>query len=124
MAYCIMAWKNSKQLRNSSECKFTCMNGTISFGSILCFCFCIKVSVAIISTYELVQDAFEEVPRSTIQELNTFAITKSCVFRIEKLSSTSILQAIPISSIINKCVHIRSESKDFIIAMSNSYEHH
>lgn len=72
--------KNSKQLRNSSECQFTTRNGTLSFGSVQCFCVCAQMPIAIIATYGLAKDAFEKVPRSRIHDLNTLSQTKSCIF--------------------------------------------
>lgn len=118
-------WKNSKQLRNSSECQFTARNGTVMFGSIRCFCFCSHTPVAIIASYGQVEDAFQRVPLSRIHDLNTHSLMKSCIFQVEKLSNAN-LQAVAISSIINKCIHISTDSElyHFIIPIPNSYEHH
>lgn len=79
--------------------------------------------IAIIATYGLAKDAFEKVPRSRIHDLNTLSQTKSCIFQIEK-PSNPVLQAVPISSIISKCIHISTDLYDFIVSIPNSYEHH
>lgn len=120
-------WKDSKQCRNSSVCKFMDMNGTTLFGSIRCFCISNGLPVAIIAKFGSIKDAFEGLQRATIHELNNFSSTKCFIFKVERLSSTTnCLQAIPISSIITKCVHIPilSKSHDFIVPVTNFYEHH
>ncbi len=119
-------WKSSKQLRNSSVCKFRNVHGITQVGSIRCFCLCDKVPVAIIAVFGAIKDAFEEVQNATIPELNTFSLTNSCVFKVDKLSVLQQFQATPVSSIAIKCVHIAMKSKpfDFIVPMPNSYEHH
>lgn len=116
-------WKDSEQLRNSSVCKFKTECGLPAFGSIHCFCFCNKIPVAILAVFESVRDAFEGVQASTISEINSFLTTKSCIF---KFSSSREFKAVPVSSILLKCVHIPIESKpfDFVVPLPNSYEHH
>jgi hypothetical protein len=115
-------WKDSEHLRNSSVCKFKTESGSIAFGSIHCFCFCNATPVAIMAAFGSVRDAFEGVPASTIPEITSFSMTRSCVLKVH---FSGEFQAVPISSIILKCVHIAVESKpfDFIVPLPNSYEH-
>lgn len=116
-------WKNADQLRNSSVCKFLTANGTQLFGSIQYFCLSATVPVAIIAAFRPAKDAFEGVERATIPDLNLFSLTNSCVFKVEKVQQ---LQAVPVSSILTKCVCISIPSKPyyFIVTVPNSYEHH
>ena len=123
--YC--SFKSSKQLRNSSVCKFKRADGTTEFGSIHCFCYCAKRPVAIISVYDNIRDAFEGVQSATIAGLNSFLLTSSCVFKVQKQTvPPKNFLAVPVSSFLTKCVHIPIMSKpyDFIVVMPNSYEHH
>lgn len=81
------AFKRSDQLHNSSVCKFKTLNGTLSFGSICCFCFCNQIPLAIIEVFDQVEDAFKDVQNSAISELNQFLLEYSCVFRVHKTVS-------------------------------------
>ena len=119
-------WKGSKRLRNSSVCKFMKETGVPGFGSIHCFCYCDQIPVAIIADIGSVKNAFQDIPRSTIQELNFNASKYSCIFKCEKLTNSTTYIAIPVSLILTKCVHIpvKSKSFDFIVPIPNSYEHH
>ena len=119
------ALKDSEQLRNSSACKYKAVGGSTAFGLIHCFCLCNKTPIAIIAVFGSVEDAFKNIPRSGIPELNSFLLTKSCIYKVKKMV-TKRFEAIPISSILLKCVHIHIDSKpyDFIIPMPNHYEHH
>ena len=118
-----ITWKDSEHLRNSSVCKFKTESGSIAFGSINCFCFWNTTPVAIVAVFGSVRDMFEGVQASTIPEITSFLMTRSCIF---KVCFSGEFQAVPISSIILKCVHIPVESKpfDFIVPLPNSYEHH
>ena len=52
------------------------------FGSIHCFCLCGEIHVAIIETFESIKDAFEGMHSENIEELNSLATTKSCIFKV------------------------------------------
>lgn len=106
-------WKSTKSLRNSSVCKFDTVDGKTAFGSIRCLCLCDTIPVAIVALFGSAIDAFEEVQRATIQELNTFSCTNSCIFKVQKISITNQFKALPISSILSKCVHIPIKSKPY-----------
>ena len=94
-------------------------------GSIRCFCICNKIPVAIIAVFGPANDAFEGL-QSTIQELNSFSLNNSCIFKVEKISIIRKFQAVPVSFIQTKCVHIPIKAKpfDFIVTTPNAYEHH
>lgn len=117
--------KDSKKVRNSSVCKFTRANNSTAFGSIQCFCSCDTIPVAIIADFGLVKDAFEGVQRATIPKLNSFLQKHSCIFTFEKETASRKFLAVPVSSIISKCVHIPIKSKDhdFVVPIPNFYDH-
>ncbi len=93
---------NNKRLRNSSTCKFKSVNGMAAFGSI-----CDKQSIAIIATFSSVKDAYENLRPASIAELNSYSTVNSCIYSAEKLSTS--FHAVPVSSIIAKCVHVPSQ---------------
>ena len=71
--------------------------------------------VAINKSFKSTKDTFEGgVHNSHIEELNSLATTISCLF---KVYGPMKLQAVPVSSILTKCVHIPMKIKtyDFII---------
>lgn len=116
-------WNNNR-LRNSSTCKFKRANGMTAYGSIRCFCLCGKQPIAIIATFSSVKDAFESLRRASIAELNSYSMVNSCIYSAEKLSTSLNLHAVLVSSIMTKCVHIPSNSCDYIVPFPNTYEHH
>ena len=115
--------KNSDKKRDSSVCKFISSKGVIKFGSIYCFCLCGGNHVAIINSLETTKDVFEDILSSNIEEFNSLARTKPCVF---KVYGPMKLHAVPVASILSKCVHIPMKTKtyDFIIPIPNPFEHH
>ena len=118
--YC--AAKNVELKRDSSYCKFISKQGTILYGSILTFCLSGNDHVAIIEAYEIVQNALDGI-KSNIVELNSFTAAHPCVFKIYGLKS---LHAVLVTSLLNKCIHISMQEKDYdiITPISNPYEHH
>ena len=80
--------------------------------------------MAIIAVFNRVKDAFEGIQAANIQELNAFSLQYSCIFKVE--SNIEQFLAVPVSSILTKCIHIRVKSQpfDFIVPMPNSHEHH
>lgn len=115
---------NSERLRNSAACKFKKANGITAFGLIYCFCLYNRLPIAIIATFPSATDAFDGVPAAGIAELNNYALTNSCIFKVEKISDPPDYEAISVSSIIVKCVHVPSQSCDYVIPLPNTYEHH
>ncbi len=111
------------QKRSSSVCKFISQEGVLCFGSIQGFCLCDETPVAIIETFSSMKDAFEGLHSKNFEDLNFLVTTKPCVF---KVYGPKILYAVPVHSIVTKCVHITMNSKphDFITPIPNSYDHH
>jgi hypothetical protein len=116
---------SEKRLRNSSTCRFLGVDGLILYGSIRCFCLCDKKPIAIIATFLSVRDTIDSLrAASTVQELNDYSMVNPCIYSAEKLSTSWDIQAVPISSIMVKCVHVPSQLCDYIIPLPNTYEHH
>lgn len=116
---------NSSRSRNSSVCKFKRMNGTTAFGSITCFCLCDSTPIALLATFQSPKDVFDGLCPASIELLNSHSCNISCIFKVAKLSPpVSNFEAVLISSILVKCVHIPSLTCDYVIPMPNPYEHH
>ena len=117
-------FKDSRRLRDSSICKFMTPAG-IAFGSIRCLCLCNCVPVAIIAVFQSPEDAFKDLATSVIPELNIFSLAHTCIFRVSRTPSMTF-QAVPVSSILCKCVFIsvETDSYDYVVPLPNCYEHH
>ena len=115
--------KNSDKKKDSSVCKFISKKGVIKFGSIYCFCLCGGNHIAIMNSFETTKDAFEDILSSNIEKFNSLARTKPCFF---KVYGPMKLHAVPVASILSKCVHIPMKTKtyDYIIPIPNPFEHH
>ena len=73
------------------------------FGSIHCFCPCGELHMAILDTFESIKDAMHS---ENIEELNSLATTKSCIFKVygpKKLHAVQIPR-------INKAVFYQRHS--------------
>ena len=120
------AW-NKSRVRNSSVCKFRNSSGTMHYGSIRCFCFWGGEPVAVLAVFTPKHNALEEVQNSSIPELNPLSLSiNTFIVKVMKLSITNVFVAVPVSSIISKCVHVPIKGKpyDFIVSLPNVYEHH
>lgn len=117
---------NDSRLRDSSVCMFTRKDGKKAVASIRCFCFCNKTPIAIIKVFSNMKNAFTQIPPATISELCPYALNSTCIFSVNKLSSSDPFHSIPVSSIIKKCVHvsIKNNPLDFIVPLPNNFEHH
>ena len=82
------------------------------FGSIHCFGLCGEIHVVIIETSEYRKDAFEGMCSENIEELNSLATTKSCIFQVYGSRKS---HAIPVYSILTKCVYVPMKTKQMIL---------
>ena len=107
-----------------STCQFKKQDGTSAFGSIYCFCLCNRQPIAIIATSPSVKDAFDGLSHASISKLNKYRLTNSCIFKVDKIISPINFQAIHVSSITMKCVHIPSQSYDYVVPLPNNVTFH
>lgn len=124
---CLYSVAKEKNRRDGSICVFRDQSG-LHFGSVIQFCFIDRKVIAVVRV-------FEETNQSILQNIRSPTISKlslaSCksitnfVFCVKKLTDSRVC-AIPISSIITKCVHVPNEGSayDFIVTIPNMFEHH
>ena len=118
---------NERNCRDGSICVFKDQTG-LHFGSIIQFCFIKKEIIAILRVFDETSKAiFDNIGSPTIPELSIFlckCIT-NYVYCVKKLTDANIF-AIPVSSILVKCVHIpiRGTNYNYITTIPNMFEHH
>lgn len=116
-------YKEGKR-RNGSICVYQDQTG-LHFGSILNFCFSKNNLVAIMKTLNEVNRHFLDRIRSpSISDLDSTSCNDINNFLFCVTPADSLLHAIPISSILVKCVCIPVRSSLFVITIPNMFEHH
>ena len=120
--------KKTKLARDSSVCEFM-YHDTLMFGSIRKF-YVLKNAdhIAIIDVYEWVSQGILDNVSPTMHDLKSFRNMQlnSYFVVIKKISLTNNVVAVPVISILRKCVHvpIKYSPTDVIIFQPNIYEHH
>lgn len=120
--------KQKKALRCSSVCALKHNSGML-FGSIVLFCFTDGVPIAVVDIFEqtcesplscLRDPSLNGLDGSQTKALNDF------VFKVKKLSVSNKTVAVPVSSILAKCIHIpiKYSPCDYIVMIPNIFEHH
>ena len=120
--------KKTKLARDSSVCEFM-YHDTLMLGSIRKF-YVLKNAdhIAIIDVYERVSQGILDNVSPTIHDLKSFRNMQlnSYFVVVKKISLTNNVVAVPVISILRKCVHvpIKYSPTDVIIFQPNIYEHH
>ena len=110
--------------RNGSICVNQDQTG-LHFGSILNFCFSKNNLVAIIKTLnEVNQHFFDGIRSPSLSDLDSTTCNDINNFLFCVTPADSLLHAIPISSILAKCVCIPVRNSLFVITIPNMFEHH
>ena len=124
------SWNESqkKTQRCSSVCAFQ-HGSEMLFGFIGLFCFTDGLPIAVIDIFEQTHDglltclrepSLDGLDGSQTEPLNDF------VFKVKKLSVSDKTVAVPVTSILAKCVHIpiKYSPCDYIVMIPNTFEHH
>ena len=120
--------KKTKLARDSLVCEFIYLD-TLMLGSIRKF-YVLKNAdhIAIIDVYERVSQGILDNVSPTIHDLKSFRYMQlnSYFVVVKKISLTNNVVAVPVISILRKCVHvpIKYSPTDVIIFQPNIYKHH
>ena len=114
--------------RDGSTCVFS-YQSQLKFGSIIQFCYCSEILIAVINVFEcLDRTIWDNIRPSTHPKLNRLCCNSitEFVYCVKKLSVTLNYVAVPASCIFVKCIHIPTKHTlfDYITTIPNMFEHH
>ena len=113
----------SKRKQDSSICRIK-LNDTMFFVSVRRLCLTNGSIIGIGNVFQSMQhNILDAIGKPSLKNHTLQNRSSLIIYKVQKLSSKTVV-AFPVSSIIQRCVHVPHSETDFVILQPNPFEHH